>query len=233
MCWQEQLLARQQSSAQFSSSCGSSSNCSSDSSIAGSVDASRDSSTRKRGGEGEHTSAAAGLYQLTKKGLLDWLAEGCGWQLQEVLLPSKVNIIHPEYVRGMQDKAGVDLSAKQLEQVFTGQLGLGPSGSAGLHRRPVPGSEALQAAVDAGRWQPLPVMLSESWSGCSQQERQQLAGQLKDMEVSGVMMQHQKAACHAGNQHWLLGPVNVTPVYDKCKVSSSCPSYHAAAHARL
>lgn len=174
---QHLLLVRLQSSTYSNSSGSSSRNSGSGSSSASSLDDSGDSDADSSDGEGKHTSPGALLYRSASEGLLHWPVQGCGWQLQEVLLPSEVDYIHPDYVTGVQDAAAAEsgLSAKQRERFFTGL---------GLQCRPVPGSPALQAAVDAGRWRPLLVMLSDIWSGYSQQERQLLAQQLRNMEVS-------------------------------------------------
>jgi hypothetical protein len=106
---------------------------------------------------------------------------GSSWCLQEVLLPSEVAYLHPDYITALQQwnhacgGSGLELRVAELQRFFTQGLGLRVS--------PVPGSAALQAAIEPGdRWRPLLLMLSEVWSKYKPSEQLQL--QLRDMMVS-------------------------------------------------
>lgn len=120
----------------------------------------------------------AAVPQPAASAPLYWPTEGVSWQLQQVLPLSQVDYIHPGYVECMQQLAEANgLPAKQLESFFTQHLGV-------LHR-PVPGSQALQAAVESGDcWQALLLMLSDIWAGYSPEEQRALVEQVGALQVS-------------------------------------------------
>ena len=140
--------------------------------------------------------AAAGSFrcQAASQGLLFWPAEGgrtvgSSWRLQDILLPSEVLYLHPDYLSTLQQSAGAShaaaaergLTVPGLQAFFTQHLG--------LRACPEPGSDALQAAVDAGhRWVPLLLMLADIWGSSYPrlEDQRRLQQQLQDMVVSGT-----------------------------------------------
>jgi hypothetical protein len=139
--------------------------------------------------QGSNTAGISYRCQTASQGVLYWPAVGVqhssssSWRLQEVLLPSEVAYLHPDYITALrqmnQDSSWgeLQLTAVGLQRFFTQGLGLRVS--------PVPGSAALQAAMTAGdRWRPLLLMLSDVWSKYKPAEQEQLEQQLCDMMVS-------------------------------------------------
>jgi hypothetical protein len=163
-----------------------------------------------------------------------WPSEGSrtgsnSWKLQDILLPSEVAYIHPEYVSGLRKTAKShstveqSLSATDLQAFFTQHLG--------LRACPVPGSEALQAAVDAGdRWRPLLLMLSEIWGSSyrRQEDQEKLRQQLQDMTVSKRRVPSECTVCHHQLQHMHAAntALHCSVTQQMLVVDASCDNLH-------
>lgn len=115
----------------------------------------------------------------TAQSSLYWPSSGKGWQLQQVLLPSKVKYLHPAYAERVQEfesRFETRAQARRLKDLFTRTLG--------VLDKPVAGSPELQHAIAAGdRWLPLLQLLADRWSGYTPKEQRQLAQQLQQLQV--------------------------------------------------
>lgn len=174
--------------------------------------------------------------QTASHGLLFFPAEGgktpsSSWRLQDIPLPSEVPYIDSSYLsHSLQQAEGASMSVVELQSL---------SQHLGLLACPVQGSDALQAAVDAGdRWQPLLLMLNDIWSSSYRRHQDQklLQQQLQDMAVS----QRATALCmmsvvsqHLHAQAWQAPTQPQTPFLQRPACYSICTDSLMALKIRL
>lgn len=121
-------------------------------------------------------------------------AQSGAWSLPEVLLPGRVEYLHPAYAQLLSELQQQDPHAHSMLQQFL-------SVQMKVHLRPIPGSGSLQEAISTPDcWQPLLLLLHDEWSNYAEPEQQRLRQQLEHLKVGLILCRRtgQGVVQHAG-----------------------------------